>query len=207
MKLLKAKVDWMEKFGNDPRLKVLVDKVPNKEDLRYSYKNGLYYAELDGYVSFFSYRGPGNGFGGNVFDIVMTDGRNVSLVGPWSSRAAVANSVGFGPCLDVSITENPDSYERGYTFCSGHILMDLVERNKHLVSIGKGYNKLCGCGCMKEEECYIEFPEGSTFYHFKQVDGHYSPAVMFPDKKVWVKNIYSSTSFNEDLEANQVECL
>jgi hypothetical protein len=180
MKLVRARVNWAEGWMNDPNLEILVDKMPEVSELRYKYRCGLYYAELDGYVSFYSYTSPGEGFDGRIFNITMENGEKKSLHGPWSSRAAVMNSAGFGPCLDVSITDDLKSYERGYTFYSGHVTLDLIEKSKHIVEIGPGYNKKCG---------FVEFPRGSVLTFFKQDDELYSPAVMFPEGKIWTKNV------------------
>jgi hypothetical protein len=197
----------MEGYANDPTLEILVDKMPDRSDLRYKKEGILYYAELDGYVSFFCYRGPGEGFGGRGFEITMEDGSQELLKGPFSSRAGVMNAAGFGPCVDVSITDNPESYERGYTFYAGHVTLKLIEDMKHIVEIGSGYHRKCGSGCVKEDEEFVEFPEGSVFTFFDQDDGSdvwYSPAVRFPNGKVWVKNVREKRSYSSsDLSADQ----
>ena len=203
MKLLKARVNWAEGFSNDPSLEILVDKMPELKDLSYKNKGSLYYAELDGSVSFFHYAGPGNGFGGRSFTIQMENGEEKILQGPWSSNASSMNEAGFGPCLDVSIIDDLASYERGYTFYSGHVTIDLIEQSKHLVEIGPGYNKRCGCGCIKEQECFIEFPKGSTFALVRSY-GFYNPAVLLPDGKTWVKNDNPPCVYDLDLSADQL---
>lgn len=190
MKLIKAKVNWGEGYANSPSLDILVDKMPDLNDLRHRRKGNLYYAELDGYVDFFSYTSPDRGFGGRTFNITMENGEKKALHGPWSSRASVMNSVGFGPCIDVGITESPQSYERGYTFYSGHVTVNLIENSKHLVEVGPGYNQKCGSGCVKKDECFIEFPKGSVFTFLKQTN-LYNPAVLFPDGSIWTKGGYN----------------
>lgn len=114
MKIVSAQVNW--DLGTRPVLGIIVDKIPNPEDLRYVRSNHLWYAELDGYVSFFSWRekeGDNGGFGSNKYDITMVDGRKKTLIGPWSSRAGAMNQCGFGPCVDV------DLYEEGTPWLVG----------------------------------------------------------------------------------------
>ncbi|HRR49605.1 MAG TPA: hypothetical protein P5293_06605 [Bacteroidales bacterium] len=127
MKILDMKVCWYENFDNDPQLQILVDKMPDFDDLLYEKKDGLYFAEKDGYVSFFVYTKPGEGFGGRVFPITLTDGTKVDLKGPWSSRAGVMNKAGFEPCLDVHLTDDPEVWKRGYTFYAAHVTKKLVD--------------------------------------------------------------------------------
>lgn len=125
-----ASVDWKLFYDNAPQFSIVVDQIPDRDDLVYQEKNGIYYAEKDGYVSFLYYDKPGNGYGGQHFDLHMQSGETKTLIGPWSSRAGAVNSVGFGPCLDVSlaIADNRKPYESltKYTFYSGHITLDLA---------------------------------------------------------------------------------
>jgi hypothetical protein len=127
MKILDMKVHWYENFDNEPELMLLVDKLPDHDDLRYEKKGPLYFAEKDGYVSFFAYSQPGDGYGGRVFPIVLTDGTKMDLKGPWSSRAGAMNRAGFVPCLDVIITDDPEVWKKGYTFYAAHVTKKLVD--------------------------------------------------------------------------------
>lgn len=191
MKIIKIKVDWRDGWANDPRLQVLVDKIPNHNVFNYEEKDGFYYAEYKGYVNFFYYMQPDNGYAGKHFNITMKDGSKKILNGPWSSRAGVINNVGFGPCIDVIITDDFKVWKRGYTFYCGSVSVMLVQEFNGIVEIGKGYglvNKV-GIGEIKDK---LEFPEGSKFCLKKLNDGHdivYMPAVMFPNGTCWVKNI------------------
>ena len=123
MKILNAKVNWMKGYANDPYLEVLVDKIP-RDDLRYEQKGELFFAEHEGYVSFFAYSGPGDGYGGSRFDIIMKDGSKKTLIGPWSSRPGVMNNAGFALCTGVSITDDPKVFERGHTFYGGNLTLE-----------------------------------------------------------------------------------
>ena len=123
MKILKSKIDWHMKYDNAPTFSLLVDHIPKREELVYSEKDGIYYAEKDGYVSFYYYTEPGRGYGGQHYDLNMQSGEKKTLIGPWSSRSGAVNSVGFGPCLDVSLTDEERDY---YNYRSAHITLDLA---------------------------------------------------------------------------------
>lgn len=106
MKIIDSWVVW---DWNRPILRIVVDKTPDLADLRYTRSDSLWYAELDGYVSFFHWlekEGDNGGFGSAKYDITMVDGRKKTLLGPWSSRAGALNQRGFGPCVDVDLYAN-----------------------------------------------------------------------------------------------------
>ncbi len=143
MKTLKTRVRWNKEWANDPYLEVLVDKLPKQTELRYQkIGNWLYFAELDGYVSFFCYTGPSDGFGGSVFELTMTDGTKEDLQGPWSSRAGAVNAEVAQPVLDVSLTDDPTVFEHGHTFYAGHATKASVEAalapELELIPVDKG---------------------------------------------------------------------
>lgn len=210
MKLLKGKVNWMEGFANEPTLQILVDKMPDLKDLRYQEKEGIYYAECDGYVSFYYYVRPDDGFGGRHFHITMENGEEKVLKGPWSSNAGSVNRVGFGPCVDVSIIDDPRSYDRGYTFYAGHVTHKFIEENKHLIEVGSGYHRKCGTGCVKKDEGFVEFPEGSSVVIVENERfGWYTPCVLMPDGNVWSKNNLKSEHKSScvDLSAEQAHII
>jgi hypothetical protein len=142
MKILKAEVDWMKGWGNHPRLKVLVDRMPDHETLTYEKRGCLYFAEKEGYVSFYAYDKPGDGYGGSIFPITLNTGEKVDLIGPWSSRPGVMNSHGFTPCVDVSITDEPKMFEGKGCFCAGHITLELAEKAA----------EMAGCFLVKEDD-------------------------------------------------------
>ena len=128
MKILDAKIEWMERYSNLPGLKILVDKMPKHEDLRYEKRGNFYYAELDGYVSFYFWAGrQDKGFAGRHFNITMLDGTEVILKGPWSSNSASVNNAGFKECMEISITDDPAVMERGHTFYASAITIDSVK--------------------------------------------------------------------------------
>ncbi len=143
MKPLKSQVNWMEGYANSPVLQVLVDKIPDMSNAIYlHHPDGLYFAEKDGYVRFFSYKGPGQGYAGRCFpirvalgngrleqEVAMRAGRYKEevLVGPWSSRAGVMNMYGFTPCMEISITDDPGVMKRGYTFYGAAVTLEFAK--------------------------------------------------------------------------------
>lgn len=132
MRILALKVDWHEQFATSPSLNVLVSKIPNLRDLRYkSPDNRMYFAEKDGFVNFFVHQ-PSNesGYGGRTFHITMEDGEKRSIKGPWSSRSGCFNRQGIFPqCVECGIVDDPIAYQRGHTFYSGAIVVDLVKEH------------------------------------------------------------------------------
>ncbi|GAB3328310.1 hypothetical protein [Haloplanus salinarum] len=146
MKLLDAQVDWREDVGNDPRLEVLVDEIPDRSGLRFEHEDVLWVAIDNGYVEYFSWSGDGNdgGYSGRSFEITTVDGEQVTLKGPWSSRAGCVNKRSFGPVVDVRMATDPDVLERGYTFRTGTLTLsavkqaiDLTDEDAHLERVIK----------------------------------------------------------------------
>lgn len=132
MKLLNLRVQWMKGYANNPGLELLVDEYPT--DLVYKSHQGLWFAEKDGYVRFYSWTGPGNesGFGGRCVNIQTAEGP-VTLKGPWSSRSGVMNAY-FPHCLEVATTADPKTFERGYTFLGGAVTIEWLM--PHLAQYG-----------------------------------------------------------------------
>lgn len=131
MKAIHAKVDWNKRWANSPRLKLLVNKIP--EDLVYKKKefdNGTFWvAEKDGLVRFF-WENPKNkeGYAGHTFILDTEDGEEYRLTGPWSSRSGCIN-IEFPDiqCLEVSITDKISAWEMGYTFYSGAVTLEFAQ--------------------------------------------------------------------------------
>lgn len=109
MKVRDMSVNWWGEYGNAPEFNILVDRIPNMNELRFSECKGIWFAEKDGYVDFYYWRGPENegGYGGHIFPITMHDGKAVNLLGPWSSGSDAVNGLGcFTPCIEASIEDN-----------------------------------------------------------------------------------------------------
>lgn len=141
-----AQVDWKEGYANDPKLQVLVDETPDRSDLRFEHEDGLWVAIDNGYVEYFAWSGDGNdgGYSGRCFEITTVDGEQVTLKGPWSSRAGCVNKRSFGPVVDVHLATDPEVLERGYTFKSGTLTLsaakqaiDLAEADAHFERVVK----------------------------------------------------------------------
>jgi len=52
--------------------------------------------------------GQQDGFNGRHYEIETVDGEQVTLKGPWSSRAGIMNKAGYGPCLDCLYRTHPE---------------------------------------------------------------------------------------------------
>ena len=126
MKILAAHVEWNEQYANHPNLFIETDKIPNWETMRYEERGGIYYAEREGFASYFYYIHPDVGFGGREFPITMKDGTKKVLKGPWSSRAACVNLMGFGPIVDVTIKERESPYK--YVNTAGAVTLRVAQK-------------------------------------------------------------------------------
>lgn len=138
MKILDAQIDWREHVGNDPQLEVLVDETPDRSELRFDHEDGLWIAIDNGYVEYFAWSGEGNdgGYSGRSFEITTVDGDEVTLKGPWSSRAGCVNKRRFGPVVDVRLATDPGVLERGYTFQTGTLTLSAAKQAIDLVAEG-----------------------------------------------------------------------
>lgn len=133
VRILRAQVNWMLGWANDPRLRLLLDRLPELDEYVYSFVptgdkegEGLYWAEVDGVVRFYFWSGkPDRGFGGRHYTIRLDDETVVTLKGPWSSGPSVLNNH-FPHCMDVSLTDDPGVFERGHTYFAGNVLVDVV---------------------------------------------------------------------------------
>lgn len=168
MKILKGRVDWMEGRANRPNIYLLVDVIPTLEEMRFQLHDkgghidgGIYFAENGGYCRFFSHHGSGNngGFGGRTFDITMIDGSPKTLLGPWSSNAGEVNERGFGPCVEVYLTTDPEAYARGHTFGAGAVLLSKLREAADRIEVGAGYTWRPGASYAAQ----VTFPKGSRF--------------------------------------------
>ncbi len=133
--MLDCQIDWREDVANDPRLQVLVDETPDRSELRFENEDGLWVGIDNGYVEYFAYSGDGNdgGYSGRCFEITTVDDEQVTLKGPWSSRAGCVNQRSFGPVVDVAITTDPSTLERGHTFRTGTLTLEAAKQAIDLV--------------------------------------------------------------------------
>ena len=131
MNILEIKINWRLGYADNPRLQLLVEDVPDYRELKYftvspAPGHDLYWSELDNYVDFYHYRGPGDGFGGHEFNLPMVDGGHALLTGPWSGSASQMNEY-FPHCAAVDFTDSLRAFIRGWTFSQCHMLVDFVD--------------------------------------------------------------------------------
>lgn len=96
MNIIGAKIDLCLNWDTDPQIEIEVDQIQSLEAhcFRYEERCGVYRAEdTEGFGSFFYWKGPDNngGFGGRHIPIIMQDGSEVVLKGPWSSNSEAVN--------------------------------------------------------------------------------------------------------------------
>lgn len=185
MKLISARIDWHWGWANQPTLSVYVDKIPNHKDLFYnrhaSGRGMSYFAELDGYVNFFHHDPQDqSGYGGSVFTVQTGNGL-VQVKGPWSSRASVMSKY-FTACIDVTITDRPDTWEGNGSYMAGAITLELAREAMKLVapetfgpikfsSYNLGAFDVYGDG----EISYIPVARLAGGSHFVKMGGNYDP--------------------------------
>lgn len=142
MKALAVEVDWMFDWGNRPKLKFFVDKLPEMDNYDYtilgnsnSQHSRLYYAEKDGFVDYLlDTTNPDgtskqeDGFAGRHFEIILKGGQKMVLKGPWSSRSGVVNKYFDNPCMEVTITDDLNVWEGGFTFFAGNVTVEFAKQ-------------------------------------------------------------------------------
>lgn len=135
MRIINGRVNWSWHYANSPRFVLHLADVPKFEDFRFSVKFGsLWFAEHNGCVRFYSWRGPRNegGYGGSRFKITLTDGSTKELLGPWSSNAGTMNAAGFEPSVEVSYTEDQGRFPN-LSFagaCSAFFLLEAIREGR-----------------------------------------------------------------------------
>lgn len=140
--VIDAQVDWVAGYGNPPKLEVQLDEIPDMSEVEFEARifengRGLYYSDHDGYVRYFTWSGDGNdgGFSGRGYDITLTNGVEMTLRGPFSSRAGVMNKYDFGPCVDVKVTTEESVMEKGYTFSSAALSKELADEAAEMCGV------------------------------------------------------------------------
>ena len=97
------------------RLHLQVDHIPRTEELQWRERDGLYVAEMDGYVKRFYDDGTGWGYNGATYELPMEDDTRRSVVGPWSSNAEYVNLVypELGGVVEASASIGAESFADG----------------------------------------------------------------------------------------------
>jgi len=111
-------------FVSDGSLKLLLNKLPNWDNVVYTRHENCIVAELEKFIRVYVHRpGTGDGFGGKEISLNLNNEGTVlfrgSLWSPTSSRDIPDSVPDFGP---VSITDDPLVLLRGFTYYSAHIL-------------------------------------------------------------------------------------
>lgn len=88
-KIVHLSVDWMEGWGNSPRLIVTFDA--EAPGVYREVGDGLLLSVVGERADWFAYSGPGTGYGGRSFPITMADGSKRVLIGPWSGSSGDVN--------------------------------------------------------------------------------------------------------------------
>jgi len=115
MKIIGAKVNWNNQWGNDSKITITVDKFKDP-NYKYKQKGNLYFAydSKTGLVSYYAYNPKDHeGYGGQIFELQMLNGKIKKLKGPWSSRSEVMNDAGFIPNTEITIEESESSLYSG----------------------------------------------------------------------------------------------
>lgn len=130
MKVLNARVNEMLGYANPPHLELLVDTLDGEFVYRTIEidRGTAYFAEADGHVRFM-FHNPANenGYAGAVFHVTLEDGSTRDVKGPWSSNPGDMEKLFGIPSIDVSMTADPEAFERGYTFFAGHVTLELAQ--------------------------------------------------------------------------------
>lgn len=150
MKILDARVNWNIRFANMPELQVLVDELPNIDDMHFTAYGNLYISMKEGYVLAYhsgehytlikqkngeyktvtgfniditkGFRGD-VGFGSRHIEITMYDGEKRVLCGHWWGNSESQNKLVPWPLqhMECTFCESKRAWDRGYTYSSGFI--------------------------------------------------------------------------------------
>ncbi len=122
------KIDWMESFGNDPRIYIEEDlDIHATNECEFTFKNGMWYhIQKNGIVQYLAHTGQNRnegGFGGASFTI-LHNGEPLTLRGPWSGRASYLN-MSLPANQQVADIYIDNGHRRVYT---GMLISELVKR-------------------------------------------------------------------------------
>lgn len=131
VEVLDINIEWCERYANPPRLNVRVSRLPQNDEWIFTQHHeitGLHYAEVHGMCQFYSYVRPDRGYGGARFKILMANGEEKTLIGPWSSGSYAMNQHGFGPCMEIGVTDKPEviAKAKGHTYYGGAITIEKI---------------------------------------------------------------------------------
>lgn len=223
IEIVKGRIYWYEGYANPPNLQVLLSRIPALSEHRFEKRGTVYYSEVDGVCQFFSWGGSQDrGYGGRAFPIKMRDGSDETLLGPWSSNFSAVNSLGFGPCIEVHGTDEPEAYQRGYTFCACSVTMSMLGDFRQRIEVPP-YRFSSLDTPWKGFDRKLVFPEGTKFTVLEtdkegrrvimEASGEqasalhglpqFIPILQLPDGRYWLKPRNGGTP--EDLSVGRVE--
>lgn len=132
MKVLNGRIQtWMDSY-RPHRLEILVDKLPDYQTrvydvIREASGASSYFHNDDGYISFMRHNpSDEHGYDGQKFTLNLSDGTVETIKGPWSSGPSYMEHLFGVLAVDVSITDEPKTFEKGYTFYAGHVTEDIA---------------------------------------------------------------------------------
>lgn len=158
MKLLKGRVDWLPGNVDRPYLYLLVDDVPEVEDMRFIQRQHFYYGERDGFCRFFSARAVDFRDDTAAILVKMQDG-TMRAIQPGHEPVAYINENDLGPCMEVRYTRSERVWREGRTFNIGLVLVSWLRENADKIDVGQGYTWRPG----SRYAAGVVFPRGSRF--------------------------------------------
>lgn len=181
MKILGGTIDWSATFSGAPTLRLQLDGEPDYSAFRYAMRGRLYFAEHDGIARYFV-EDPGNqhGYGGAVFNVVMTDGTRRAIKGPWSGNPGSVRAAGFPDVIDVSSNH-----------CGMSVLVSALRQQLDKIAVPP-FDPTAGwgpwsTGWYEINGPRVDFPPGSVCHLIVNQHGSYEPAVLLPDGSIWSK--------------------
>ena len=122
MLIIDSSINWMEDWDNHPTIDMEVDKLPNRKDYRYrAYPvagGTLYVSDNTEIISFFYHdKNDETGYGGSSFTLIMEDGSEVTIKGPWSSNGTAVERVTGVSSVCAHVKERVTGEYAGATSC------------------------------------------------------------------------------------------
>lgn len=128
MNIERVRIVWHEHLAGEPEIRVLVDEVPARRDLRYERKENWWFAEEGGYIDSFEWDGDDGVPGGHKpFTIFTVDDEEHFVRGPCILSASLAN-MAFRPLgIGVSLTTDIEEFDKGYVYVNSIIAVKALE--------------------------------------------------------------------------------
>lgn len=147
MNIIAAKINWYEQYMNSAQLVLLVDKIPDKSNIIhdiYEDEGGIFYcgSSDDGVVNFcLKSRNNSDGYYGSEFKLKTKHGE-VSVIGPWSSRAGVANALfPQHTCVEVIVNDDKSSFSKGYGGRRIAVKLEVAEKALKMINVDFSFTR------------------------------------------------------------------